>query len=194
MVHCDDAIEDFCDRHWPCEAICSGGQCNNVKSGHSSKGHQLQNGKTFGSGPYQSTFSAEAYGNTWKSKIHHHLQLLLIRLREANHGYESEELVASRIHQKYVLEPFFKHVKSSENYVSHSTCFCCLIAPPEHPLPCSHVICTPCLQAFGIIKGKFVVELDTCPLWHEQSRTWNKPWQIISKPPSAGIRILTLDG
>lgn len=194
MVHCDDAIEDFCDRHWPCEMICSGGRCNNVKSGHSSKGHQLQNGKAFGSGPYYSKFSAESYGNKWKSKIHHNLQLLLSRLREANDGSESEEVVASRIHQQYVLTPFFKHVKSSENYVSHSTCFCCLIAPPEHPLPCSHVICTPCLQAFGTRKGKFVIELRTCPLWHEQPRIWNKPWQIVSKPPSAGIRILTLDG
>ena len=194
MVYCDDAIEDFCDRHWPCEFSSSEGRCTNVKSGHSSKGHQLRNGKSFGSGPYQSRFSAESYGDTWKCKIHHHLELLLGRLREANVNYEPEELVASRIHKEFVLTPFFRHVKSSENYVSHSTCFSCLIAPPEHMLPCSHIICTPCLQAYGVAKGKLLVEITSCPLWHERPTTWNKPWQIVFKPASAGIRILTLDG
>lgn len=194
MVCCDDAIEDFCDRHWPCEFHSSEGRCSNVKSGHSAKGHQLRNGISFGSGPYRSRLSAEFFGDTWKCKIHHHLELLLGRLHETKDDYEPEELVASRIHKKFVLTPFFQHVKSSENYVSHSTCFSCLIAPPEHMLPCSHVICTPCLQAYGVAKGRVLVEVTSCPLWHERPMTWNKQWQIILKPLSAGVRVLSLDG
>ncbi len=194
MVYCDDAIEDFCDRHWPCEFSSSEGRCTNVRSGHSPKGHQLRNGKSFGSGPYQSSFSTEFYSDTWKCKIHHDLEILLNMLREAGDDYEPEELVASRIHKDSVLTPFFQHVKSSEYYVSHSTCFSCLIAPPEHMLPCSHVICTPCLQAYGAAKGKVLMEITSCPLWHERPMTWDKPWQIVLKPASAGTRILTLDG
>ena len=164
MVYCDDAIEDFSERHWPCEFSSPEGRCSNVRNGHSPKGHQLRNGKSFGTGPYQSRFSAGIYGDTWKCKIHHHLELLLGKLREAIDDYSSEELVASRIHKEFVLTPFFQHVGSSERYVSHSTCFSCLIAPPEHMLPCSHVICTPCLQAYGIARDKVLVEVASYPL------------------------------
>ena len=247
MEYIDDAIEDFCDRHWRCEARILAGRCANVKSGHSVKGHQLQTGKTFGSGPYQSSFSAELYSNSWKSMIYHNLELLLSKLHEASNEEESQEQTAMRTHKNSVLTPFFRHVKTSENYVSHSTCFSCLVAPPQHALPCGvsqfsewifpnqnrvfsrktcfsdaqpscsilapqnclfmqvssskrnansekHVICTPCLQATGVSKGKTVVEVQSCPLWHERPTTWNRPWQIVFKPISAGVRILTLDG
>ena len=190
MAFCDDAIEDFCDRHWPCEFSSLEGRCSNVKSGHSSKGHQLRNGKSFGSGPYQSRFSAESYVDTWKCKIHHHLELLLNRLREAHDDYESEELVASRIHKEFILTPFFQHVKACENYVSHSTCFSCLTAPPEHMLPCSHVICTPCLQAYGVTKGKVLIEVTSCPLLHDRPMSWNKPWQVIFKVRTSAVNVL----
>ena len=126
--------------------------------------------------------------------IYHKLQLLLSELHEASNEEESQEQTAMRIHKNSVLTPLFRHVKTSEHYVSHSTCFSCLIAPPQHALPCGHVICTPCLQATGVTKGKTVVEVQACPLWHERPTTWNRPWQIVFKPASAGVRILTLDG
>lgn len=136
MEYIDDAIEDFCDRHWRCEASSSAGRCANVKSGHSVKGYQLQTGKTFGLGPYQSIFSAELYSNSWKNMIYHNLELLLGKLHEASNEEESQEQTAMQIHKNFVLTPFFRHVKTSENYVSHSTCFSCLVAPPQHALPC----------------------------------------------------------
>lgn len=197
--HCHDALEDFCDWHWPCEYSSStAGRCVNVRSGHSPKGHQLRSGRTFGSGPYFSNFSAADFSNQWKSKIHYDLKLLLSRLQEASRDGESEELTASKIHKAAILDPFYKHVGSSDKYVSHSTCLSCLIATPEHVLPCGHVLCTPCVQAFGSSRrksrGKFLFEVDSCPLWHEKPEVWSTPWQTLFKPASAGVRILTLDG
>ncbi len=197
MIHCDDAIEDFCDRHWPCEYSSPAGRCVNVRSGHSQKGHQLKSGRTFGSGPrssYCSTFSVENFGNKWKSMVHHDLEQLLGKLREVSRDTESEEQAASNLHQQYILTSFFQHVGSSDKFISHSTCFSCLIAPPEHSLPCGHILCTPCLQAFGSLRGKSLVEVTTCPLWHAHEQFWEPPWPVAFKPASAGIRILTLDG
>lgn len=167
--HCDDALEDFCDRHWPCEFSSKAGRCVNVRSGHNAKGHQLKNGRTFGASAdsrYLSNFSAERFGNTWKGLVHHDLELLLGRLRVASSEMESEEQTASIIHQNNILAPLFKHIGSSEDYISHSTCFSCLMAPPEHPLPCGHIFCTPCLRVSGRMRGKNRVEISHCPLWH----------------------------
>ena len=195
--HCDDALEDFCDRHYPCEFTSKAGRCVNVKSGHSAKGHQLKNGRTFGASPsaaYESSFSAETFGDKWKSLVHHDLELLLGRLREASNDTESEEKTAWQIHQRYILTSLFKHIGSSENYVSHSTCFACLMAPPVHTLLCGHVFCTPCVQTFGRMRRKCRVEITQCPLWHSNQRPWDPCWPIELKPQHAGVRILTLDG
>lgn len=169
----------------------------NVRSGHSAKGHQLQNGKTFGSSQYVaywSRFSAEAYGNIWKSSIHQYLEVLIQTLKEASSDMEAEEVTASKIHQECILTPLFRHNGSSESYVSHSTCFSCLMAPAEHSIPCGHIFCTPCMKVYGTMRGKSRVDLMQCPLWHSEKKQWNPPWPINLKPASAGIRILTLDG
>ncbi len=31
----------------------------------------------------------------------------------------------------------------------HSACWCCLFEAPEHVLSCGHVLCTPCVKAYG---------------------------------------------
>lgn len=170
------------------------GRCVNVRSGHSSKGHQLRSGRTFGSGPYKSSLSAVDFSNYWKSKIHHDLRLLLVRLREARRDDESEEQTASNIHRSSILKPFYVHAGFSDKYISHSTCLSCLIAPPEHALPCGHVLCTPCLQAFGSPRGNFLYDITSCPLGHKEPEVWNIPWRVAFKPASAGVRILSLDG
>ncbi|EHK96973.1 hypothetical protein M7I_7298 [Glarea lozoyensis 74030] len=72
---CDNALEDFCDRYWPCEYVMKvktkrgkevGGRCVNVRSGHGSKGHQFKNGKVIAVGNYESSFSAESFQEVFR--------------------------------------------------------------------------------------------------------------------------------
>ncbi|KAI9701837.1 MAG: hypothetical protein M1836_001181 [Candelina mexicana] len=150
MVHCDDAIDDFCARHWPCEYASRAGRCVNRRSGHNSKGHQLKNGKVIADGGYQSDFSADTFGDEWRSLIHNNLKHLLERLRDECKNSDSEEQAASDIHRNAVL-------------------------------------------AYGKSRGKTMVELSSCPL-HVDEGEWSPPCLVAFKPPSAGVRILTLDG
>ena len=55
LEHLDNALENFCDRHWPCEYVDpkrQGGRCVNVRSGHGAKGHQSKSGKLLAAGEY----------------------------------------------------------------------------------------------------------------------------------------------
>ena len=74
---------------------------------------------------------------------------------------------------------------------SNRTCLFCLRRRPEHILTCGHAICDICVTVFGnALPGKdahFV--LDSCIL----CRTKGKLVARI-KPPTAGARILTIDG
>lgn len=78
-------------------------------------------------------------------------------------------------------------------YNSHSACFCCLFEPPEHALPCGHILCTPCIKDYGQLRSKTEVEIHGCPI---ESRVVHRyqTWRIHLKPETAGVRILTLDG
>lgn len=202
VEHCDNALEDFCDRYWPCEYVMKhkvkggkevGGRCVNVRSGHGSKGHQLQNGKVFKVGSYESKFSVETHQEEFRYDVYSSFKDLFKELRETISGSQPEEEVAAQIHRKRVMTSFYRHVAQddAEIIVSHSTCFSCLMRSPEHALPCGHVLCTSCLRAYGKPLEKYVIEISTCPL---HANDTNFRWKIFLKPEAAGVRVLTLDG
>lgn len=198
LEHIDAALSEFCDRHWPCEYIKPGGgaRCVNVRSGHSSKGHQLKNGKILAVGAYVSQFSFENYHEEFRVEIYSRLDELLKILRERTQDDdEPEAQAAAEIHKENVMVHFFDHSArgTANKFISHSTCFSCLIEPPEHALPCGHVLCTPCIKAYGESRGKLVIEMHGCPM-ETLIRGRNPVWKILLKPAAAGIRILTLDG
>src|SRR5213083_1251612 len=83
MEHCDDALDDFCDRHWPCEYVSAGGRCVNVRSGHNTKGHQLRNGRVLAVEAYISSFSPESFRATFRDLIYKNLASLLRKLQNA---------------------------------------------------------------------------------------------------------------
>ena len=150
-----------------------------------------------------SRFSFESYRKSFEWDVYSHLQELLETLHskiQESGELELEAQVAAEIHKDQVMVHFFNHSISKsptagrvEAFISHSTCFSCLFEPPEHALPCGHVLCTSCLRAYGRARGQYVVEIDGCPL-----ETLVRPrcsyWRVSLKPPAAGIRILTLDG
>ncbi|KAL8689851.1 MAG: hypothetical protein Q9218_004571 [Villophora microphyllina] len=198
LEHIEAALENFCDRHWPCEYIKPGGgaRCVNVRSGHGSKGHQLKNGKVLAVGNYMSHFSFENYRETFAFDVYSQLRESLSLLHEKMHdSREMEANVAAEIHASTVMKHFHLHTvrAGADSFVSHSTCFSCLFEPPEHPLPCGHVLCTSCLRAYGRTTEEYVVELDDCPI-ESISKPRHQTWKVVMKPPDAGIRVLTLDG
>lgn len=147
-------------------------------------------------GSYVSHFSFSDYQvkfqNDTYSRLDGLLNLLHSRLKNDD---ESEVQAAAGIHKGTVLDNFFNHTARGRttSFISHSTCFSCLFEPPEHALPCGHVLCTPCLIAYGKFRGKTVVELNGCPL--ETLITPRRTsWKAVLKPAAAGTRILTLDG
>ena len=164
--------------------------------GHGSKGHQLKNGKVLAVGGYMSQFSFENHQAKFQTEIYTRLnELLKILHSRLENDDESEVQAAANIHRSTVLDHFFDHTARGQanNFISHSTCFSCLFEPPEHPLPCGHVLCTPCLMAYGKRLGKTVVEMTGCPM-ETLIRPRKQAWKVLLKPAAAGLRILTLDG
>jgi predicted acylesterase/phospholipase RssA/energy-coupling factor transporter ATP-binding protein EcfA2 len=194
IEHCDDALDDFCDRHWPCEHTSARGRCVNVKAGHNTKGHQLKSGQVLAVGDYYSSFSPQRYRVVFRDDIYTVLAKLLELLQATGESSDTGLEHAANIHRDFVLKNFFKHLKGPKEFISHTACFSCLVSIPEHPLPCGHVLCTPCVKVFGTSRGRTTVEMDYCPL-HENDKAarFDFKWPIILKPPGASVRILSLD-
>ena len=177
-----------------------GARCVNVRSGHDTKGHQLKNGKVLAVGNYVSRFSFEGYQETFQfdvfSRLNECLKLLYSQVQRAG---ESEAEAAAQLHRNTVMAHFYNHAEQAKTdsgasavpFISQSTCVSCLIEPPEHALPCGHILCSSCLRAYGHSKSKNVVEIDGCPI---ESLSLPRYWKVFLKPADAGIRILTLDG
>jgi hypothetical protein len=192
MNYCDFALEDFCAKFCQCEFETKRGRCVNFREGHS-KGHQNERGSIIGTGPYVSSFNEDTFDHEWlrllreKTKaIHAQVNEQLFQFRDL-----ADDKLTSDIHRSK-MEEFFRRVGGATRLVSHSTCFCCLRDMPEHPLPCGHVLCWPCVSEYGVSCPGFMIQMNSCPL--HPSYTFESPWYIKYKPELAGVRILNLDG
>jgi hypothetical protein len=170
-------------------------QCVNVRSGHGAKGHQLKDGRVFAVGGYVSDFSFTSYQKEFHKNVYFRLHHLLEQLADCTNRGEIRHIAATRIHRDDSLSTFYGNRTKEEAraFQSHSVCFCCLFEPPEHALPCGHVLCAPCIKSYGRIKINNLVEMHECPL------ELNTPGRcqtltLYLKPESTGVRILTLDG
>jgi hypothetical protein len=200
LEHLDAALENFSQSHWPCEYVdaVSGFRCVNVRSGHGEKGHQDPSGKIFADGAYQSRRTFESLQVEFANNCFFRLQELLDLLREKRGVRNDEIQTAAEIHRDDVMAWFYRHVTGDgkpSRYNSHSVCFCCLLRPPEHGLPCGHVLCTECVKIYGHARpgSRTEIEINFCPLEVQTVRA-SQPWSIHLKPDAAGVRILTLDG
>ncbi|KAK1491219.1 hypothetical protein CTAM01_10334 [Colletotrichum tamarilloi] len=191
---CNVALEGYADFYAPCTfSHPKYGKCYNVKFGHDPKGHQNKHGRIFAAGNYQSDVDLQDFAGQWIDQIRNHLRQLHARFQEATSRVreQSEQKVAADLH-RYQLNDFYFSLGNVGDFISHSTCFSCLRELPEHPLPCGHVLCLPCIQAYGI-KAHTTVEMKRCPL-HERETMWEPAWTVVVKPQFAGARVLCLDG
>lgn len=199
---CLAALEHFCDKHWPCEYSKRGSACVNVRSSHDAKGHQDKFGKVMSLKPYESSFAATDYSTQWR-------RLIKFRLQEIEAEYQNrrnaiaprrehpstifDRGLAYELHGKRVSE-FFRWCKGffAKDFTSQTTCYCCLMEVPMHPLQCGHVLCGGCIKAYGQQHDSHTIFMPSCPI--HPADLWDKPNVIHFKPDYAGVRVLTLDG
>jgi hypothetical protein len=169
-----------------------------MKSGHATKGHQDQNGKIIGlSKTYESSFSSSAYQNIWIGLIKKNLTVCEKKLEQKRHSVGASQFKilevedAFQLHLQEQLKDFFQD--RANKYFSMSTCYCCLMNVPQHPLPCGHVLCTDCVKNYGEPLKYSSVGIASCPLHPEETKHLQR-WVIRFKPDFAGVRVLSLDG
>ncbi|KAI8947268.1 hypothetical protein F4801DRAFT_519668 [Xylaria longipes] len=196
---CVGAMQTFAGLYWPCSFQTPGngelGQCCNVKLGHNPKGHQNKHGKIIGHGEYQSSFNAAIFQPVWEHLIRASLvQVQSASLRLAQEFPERSELeIAALLHQEQLNELYSNNLGSPSNFISYSSCLCCLRELPECALPCGHVLCLPCVEIYGYRTSRTTIEIHRCPI-HVRDIIASPPWVIVTKPRYAGVRTLCLDG
>jgi len=119
----------------------------------------------------------------------------MIRAKEKDLlGSAAEKRIAFEIHQRDIMRHRCNFLRGDTNFVSHRICLCCLYQVPVHPLLCGHVICDLCLRASGKEARENVVRLRECPICGTIWSQGRANVEIVQKPDSCGIRVLTLDG
>ena len=85
-------------------------------------------------------------------------------------------------------EPFKEYWTDIQSNV---TCLCCMFRHPEHPFPCRHSVCDNCVYTFGdgMLGFEYQFALRNCTVCEREAALIVK-----SKPPPAGLRILSIDG
>jgi len=186
------ALVEFCEDRWPCCFENKYGRCTIPRRNHI-KGHQNERGRILGDGAYKSAgdFTVETYRDEWRATLDQNLQHIRKKMDKKTSGEFpiDEEQAATDLHRQ-LMEEFYSNMGNLDAYTNHSACFCCLRELPEHPLPCGHVLCTPCVKSFYAKKDNVSYTMDHCPLHPDQK--WE--WRIPIKPRLAGVRILSLDG
>ena len=89
------------------------------------------------------------------------------------------------LHQMVELRPYLSEIRS------HKTCFC-LFQTPEKVFSCGHAICDTCVRCLGerCKEEKHIFRFMKCPFCGIKNE--RSPIGLI--PPTAGIRVLSLDG
>ncbi|PVH95991.1 FabD/lysophospholipase-like protein, partial [Periconia macrospinosa] len=108
------------------------------------------------------------------------------------HRYERDPdgQSADRQHQR-LLDSLAPHLADIKSFRS---CFCCLMSTPEKVFECGHAICNVCVRRFGQHSrhNKHVFHIAACLLCGREQPAKKTLFYLI--PPTAGIRILSLDG
>ncbi|CAM1500480.1 Fc.00g096420.m01.CDS01 [Cosmosporella sp. VM-42] len=189
------AFNEFYNYKLRCSYRKGNYHCVNVKMSHE-KGHQAEKGLIFARGPFDPKFLPEDFCSTWINEIHGKIEAL-----DQGLAGRDEKVLMPSLH-KDVMAGFYTQSTSSmtngsvSELKSYATCICCAQRIPEIPLPCGHILCKTCIQAYGEDMGQGWVDMHCCPL-HPKETRWDiqgKSAHIRFKPQEAGVRLLCLDG
>ena len=158
-------------------------RCTNVKTGHT-KGHQYIHNPEEPDGIWirGGQFTASYNPSLFTTLIVEHLELLNV--------YDAE--IHRQVLQNVPLKDWLHRIDTN------STCLSCLSNNPEHVLPCRHVLCSMCIATFDFTSRAnehltSSICITSCPFGcAPDGPRW--PWKSSMKPPSAGVRVLSLDG
>lgn len=188
----------FGTKHVICTFSKGKDRCVNVAASHD-KGHQNAKGKVIDTGKFESDFNHRELWPQWKRMVGEEISRIDNELQVALDGSQEIVRVAAvlaKMHSKHSAG-VYDLLGSAKQFRSHTTCFCCLMQPPQHTLPCGHTLCSACVRSYGSApKGSSstsVVVLGACPL-HTDTESWFDPHIIRFKPTNAGLRLLSLDG
>lgn len=103
---------------------------------------------------------------------------------------ESYNCASSQIHM-YVLNSTISRL-DKRDFNNAKSCYTCLARMSDSKLECGHTICSICIQIFGVksIFGRYSYTLKDCLL----CRSNTGGFILTLKPPTAGVRILSIDG
>ncbi|KAI4844618.1 FabD/lysophospholipase-like protein [Aureobasidium sp. EXF-8845] len=185
-------LKTFCGDHLMCSfADRSNRTCTGTQLSHGME-HRALDGKFIGSGRYTASITANSYLPQWISSLKRRLDMYEKDYLEAVN--EEPEILTQRLASDLHIEQMsysFNKLGTARHFVSHASCYGCLVNIPQHPLPCGHVLCANCVRDCGTrAHGK--IKLEHCPL-HTHT-TFEPPWEITQKIDRVGIRILSLDG
>lgn len=186
-------LSEFCAMYSPCLFHNHRGSCANSSLSHI-KGHQNNKGRIIAAGPYESDFIYEDYCDTWVKTLENCIAALQNELqleRDHTNVEKPDDVLVLRKHGA-LMAKFYTETKAN-GFISHSTCVSCFTDISMHPLPCGHVLCTPCVKGYGRTVNNLDFNFNCCPLHPEQTR-WGRPSIIRFKPDFAGVRLLSLDG
>lgn len=196
---CEEALGIIMSKLWPCAAQ----NCSNVRDGHK-KGHQMSSGKVIGAGKsYSPTlgFTEHAQKPIFLRLIRENLHTMLgqisdISSRKKGLDLDAGELSEARKYHKRIMFEFLADeapaVMLHLNFRDNIGCLLCLFGSAAHALPCGHVLCSECVQSYGLQRSPDSFEITECPL--HAHRDWPKPVSIRYKPALAGVRVLSIDG
>ncbi|KAI4742287.1 FabD/lysophospholipase-like protein [Aureobasidium sp. EXF-12298] len=182
----------FCDHHLMCSFTDrSNRTCTGTRLSHGTE-HRTLEGKVIGSGQYTTSITATSYLPQWISFLKRMLDMYEEEYVEAveEEPETSTRILANELHIDQ-LDHCFKELGTARPFISHASCFGCLVNTPLHPLPCGHVLCDNCVRDCGT-RGHGKIKLEYCPLHMDIG--FGPPWEITDKPDHVGVRILSLDG
>jgi hypothetical protein len=192
---CNRATNRYQEQHAPCEFEYTSTISRDVypcvkKYRHHGDLHRILRKSKVSDKEFYGRFDTEFIPERfrWDEQV-----LRWLRDTEPGIGMTKEAAKSQVVRQHLIrLRTFFsKTLLDTE--VFHTTCLSCFNHPPEHKLPCGHLICTPCARDFGKIDGGHGLSAAICPL-HE-SKQWAGSERLATlQPPSAGLRVLSLDG
>ena len=191
---CSTAAEHFNNRWLQCSFVSpSGKKCVNSRVSHG-KGHQKASGTIIAVGPFKDPPDLGDFESEWTRMTRDHFVQIEASAQEARTeaGVRSStgEKFAYELHRQPLTRFFGTY---GEHTPGRHSCYGCLMEVPQHPLPCGHMLCSPCVRMLGRPTDKNTVTVDFRPFDSKAVRKLN-PCSIRFKPDFAGIRILSLDG
>ncbi|KAL9083483.1 MAG: hypothetical protein Q9165_008510 [Trypethelium subeluteriae] len=130
-----------------------------------------------------------AYGQVVENEhsARYHCQLVAKYFRSRFDQIRKGCGTSAELHAAYLesSEGNFMHLRSN------NTCLYCLLRNPQYVLSCHHAICDTCVKIYGkaVVGAEYEYTISACLL----CRSWGSVTAQL-KPPTAGVRILSIDG